>query len=316
MSSSCYQAVINFIKGHQFFCVIGHEGPDLDCLCSQQALGSFLRSLGKEIQLISWGPFSRNDVRDMEPLFQSHLPLERLSHDDAGVLLVDCASLSRTGFGAFPCDGMAIDHHACTEDSSLNGYIDSTSPSATLLVYRLMKAVGHKPTMEEVELLMMGFCSDTGFFRHLTTMSAPFMADVGELLSYGMSVEQIYERMEGHFSLASRQYTGKLLVNSQSYANGQLIMIVEEHWDANVDRDAPSLYRLLLSVEDVEVVMIMRRKEDGYSVGLRSRNDVNVGQLAAQFGGGGHAKAAGFFTTASPQVVRDFFVDALRSQES
>lgn len=314
-SKKC-QPLIDFITEHSFFCVIGHEGPDLDCLCSQLVLASFLKHIGKEVHIVSHGPFSRTDVRDLEPLFQLHVPLDQLAREDAGVLLVDCASLTRTGFGSFPCDGMAIDHHACTEDNSLSGYIDSTAPSATLLVYRLLKTMGHRLTMNEAELVMMGFCADSGFFRHLTAVAAPFMPEVGELLAYGISIEQIYEKMEGRFTLASRQYMGKLLSGCQSYADGQLIVIVEENWDPDVDRDTASIYRLLLSVEDVEVVMIMRRKDDGYSAGLRSRNDVDVGQLAAQFGGGGHARAAGFFTTASPVDVKNFFINVLRNQSS
>ena len=308
--------VIDFVNTRQFFCVIGHESPDLDCLCSQLALASFLKHLGKDVVLSSWGPFSRNDVRYLEYLFQSHLPLDRLDHDNAGVILVDCASLSRTGFGNVPCACVAIDHHACVEEGSLSGYIDAQSPAATLLVYRLMRSMNHVPSKEEVEWLMLGFCADTGFFRHLSPKAAPYMNDVGEMLARGISIEQVYEKMEGRFSLTSRQYIGKLIAGCQAYAQNRLIMIVEESWDATIDRDAASIYRLLLSVENVEVVMIMRRKDDGYSVGLRSRNDVDVGCLAGHFGGGGHAKAAGFFTTSTPETVREFFVDILNNRDS
>ncbi|MGL4524832.1 MAG: DHH family phosphoesterase [Spirochaetia bacterium] len=313
MSSNVPTDLIQFIHDHQFFCVMGHEGPDLDCLCSQLALASILRKLGKKVALVSKGPFSRQDVKDMQDAFEVDLPLISLSQPGAAVLLVDCAALLRTGYEPFICQGMAIDHHACIEEESFPGYIDAHAPSATLLILRLMRALKQEPTPQEIEWIMTGFCTDSGFFRHLGPNAAPYMCDVGELLAGGISVAQIHEKIEGRFSLASRQYMGKLLCNAQSYASGRLIMIVEESYDLELDRDSAGLYRLLLSVDDVEVVILMRIKDNGYSVGVRSRGETDVAKLAAHFGGGGHVKAAGFFTTENPEIVRDFFIQAIKA---
>jgi phosphoesterase RecJ-like protein len=62
------------------------------------------------------------------------------------------------------------------------------------------------------------------------------------------------------------------------------------------------LYQLLQSVAGVEAIVLIRQESSDLlhksgercSVGLRSRNAVDVSAIAASFGGGGHKNAAGF----------------------
>ena len=46
-------------------------------------------------------------------------------------------------------------------------------------------------------------------------------------------------------------------------------------------------------VENVEVSVFLRETDKGIKVSLRSKNYVNVSQVAMMFGGGGHIRAAG-----------------------
>ena len=49
------------------------------------------------------------------------------------------------------------------------------------------------------------------------------------------------------------------------------------------------------SIDGVEIgVYIRQRGTDEYKVSLRSNTDADVSAIAANFGGGGHAKASGF----------------------
>ena len=67
-------------------------------------------------------------------------------------------------------------------------------------------------------------------------------------------------------------------------------------------------------VEGVELaVMITEKDENTYKFSIRSNTWVNVAELALRFGGGGHAKAAGFTghgTLAS--LKKDFLLEAGR----
>lgn len=293
--------VMEFIESRDYFLVIGHEAPDGDCAGSQLAAVSFLQRLGKMALALSAGPFTKPDVKGFERRFALQPPWEKLKREKAGALLVDCSSLSRTGFGALPCTSIAIDHHSVIEADAVKGFIDAASPSTTMLVLRLIKAFGQTPTKEEAELLLYGFCTDTGFFRHLTEQSGPYMRLAGELLDAGASPAKIYDQMQGSFSLASRRYLGRLLDRVESFYGGKLLMSSETQSDReacgpDIERDSAMLYSLLLSVEGVEAAVAVKDDERGRTVGLRSKNNADVGCIAGKFGGGGHKKAAGFLT--------------------
>ena len=67
-------------------------------------------------------------------------------------------------------------------------------------------------------------------------------------------------------------------------------------------------------IPGVEVSALIKEEPDKISVNLRSRNKIDVSAIAQKFGGGGHARAAGFkvtgksveeVTQALAQVVQD-----------
>ena len=59
-------------------------------------------------------------------------------------------------------------------------------------------------------------------------------------------------------------------------------------------------------IPGVEVSALIKEEPDKVSVNLRSRNQIDVSSIAQHFGGGGHARAAGFKVTGkSVQTVTD-----------
>jgi len=62
--------LIEFIENHERFYIIGHREPDGDCIGSQLALASFLKSEGKRVHLLSSGPFTRFELLQYEHKFK------------------------------------------------------------------------------------------------------------------------------------------------------------------------------------------------------------------------------------------------------
>ena len=56
------QELIEAIKSHTNFVILGHRNPDADCLNSQLVLGHALTYIGKEVILLSPGPFDRHEI--------------------------------------------------------------------------------------------------------------------------------------------------------------------------------------------------------------------------------------------------------------
>jgi phosphoesterase RecJ-like protein len=186
-------------------------------------------------------------------------------------------------------------------------YIDPEAPSATFMILSLIEALGLSLTVEEAEYLLFGFCTDTGFFRHIDAGNMEAFVSAGRMVGAGASPKKIFNAINGGKSLNSRILLGIQLSRAEEYFGGRLIYTCEEYEETRrfglEGRDSDSLYQLLLSVANVEAIVIIRQETpERCTVGLRSRDWVDVAAVAVDFGGGGHKNAAGF---AVPALIAD-----------
>ncbi|NIZ39964.1 bifunctional oligoribonuclease/PAP phosphatase NrnA [Entomospira entomophila] len=293
------QAVVEFIRKHEKFVVLGHVAPDGDCIGSQLALTFFLQRLGKTAYAVSMGPFSKNEVKSHAELFAREIDDD---WKDYAVFIVDSATFERTGFEPFGVAVMTIDHHASIEENYIPGLLDVGSPSTTLLIQRLIESFNNGLSEQEARWLFLGFATDTGFFRHLRSGSGNHLRRAAVLIDMGASPAEVFAMLEGGYRLTDRQYLGSLLASAEGHEDDRIVTVVDHGQVKGAkemqlpSRDTDTLYRLLLSAENTEVVAIFKVDDEQITVGLRSKNYVNVGEIAQKLGGGGHARASGFIT--------------------
>ena len=293
--------LLDFIKAGNTFLVVGHKEPDGDCVCSQLALCSVLKRLGKEAVPCSAGPFKRTEIKPYEKLFTA-VPDEK-DKTGAWVIVTDCSSLERTGDLGPHLENLPtayIDHHHRLDEEDISGpnYIDTVAPSVTLMILNLIRALGLETSQEEAEFLLFGLCTDTGFFRHGDEDSALTFEAAARLTYAGASPKKTYMAIHGGKSLESRYLLGRILSRAESHFEGRLILSTEEYEDTQTygqeGRDSDTLYQLLQSISGVEAITIIRQeKSDNCSVSFRSLDEVNVAVVAQALGGGGHKNAAG-----------------------
>jgi phosphoesterase RecJ-like protein len=309
--------LLDFIDDHGTFYIIGHKEPDGDCIGSQLALGSWLRRSGKSVALCSAGPFTRTEILPFEHKFSSVVPAEKAS-ERAAAIIVDCSSLHRIGSIAetLPKVPLAfIDHHASGEAKGDVLFIDDQAPSVTLLVLAVIETMGGVPSKEEAEHLLFGLSTDTGYFRHLDEGSAETLAAASRLVSAGASPKKIFSMMHGGKSLFTRKLMGEILARTEPHYDGNLLVsfvtLEDQQRYGLASRDSDMLYQLLLSVAGCESAMIIRQESASEcTVGLRSRERVDVGSIAGRFGGGGHRLAAGLSIRGGIDEVMEKLVDA------
>ncbi len=292
---------IDFIHEHKNFYILSHEEPDGDCIGSSLALGSFLKRLGKKAVLLSPGPFSRNEIKRYEKKFQKEVDTP-LSPKETAVFVLDCSTPERIGFFqefVKPYRVGVIDHHGAGKEFGDVRWIDPKAPSVTYLVQLLQEHMGFPPNKTEAEHLLFGLCTDTGFFRHCEEDQSETFAAASRLLAAGASPNKIYQLIFGGRELGTRLLLGKDLVRTEEYFEGRLLITFETLGDlkefGGENRDSDTLYSLLQTVTSAEVVVLIREESQGVcSAGLRASGNVNVGEIARAFGGGGHPKASGF----------------------
>jgi phosphoesterase RecJ-like protein len=292
------QGILDFINEGSSFLVAGHQEPDGDCIGSQLALKDLLEQLGKKVTLVSAGPWKRAEIAPFQTRFTNIV--EGGDMPGTRLLVVDCSSLSRTGeletaLARFPA--AFIDHHQ-TAGSRSRDYIKPDAPAAAVLVLSLWEAYGLPLTIESAGHLLLGLCTDTGFFRHVGPGSAETLADAQKLVTAGGDLKKTFDTINGGRTLNSRKLLGTVLAKAESYYGGRLIVSTEEMEETErfgrENRDSDMLYQLLQSVGGTEAVAIVRQDTpEKCAIGFRSKNTVDVSVVAAAFGGGGHKNASG-----------------------
>ncbi|MDR1412169.1 MAG: bifunctional oligoribonuclease/PAP phosphatase NrnA [Spirochaetaceae bacterium] len=318
ISAPVPQPLLDFIRQGAKFLLAGHKDPDGDCVGSQLALASALARLGKKAVLCSAGPFKRPELSPYADRFRSRISEE--DREGARVIIADCSDLERTGDIGPRLEGLpraVIDHHITnTLEDGVTLFLDVKAPAAAFMVFALIEALGLSPSEEEAGYLFLGLCTDTGFFRHLDHTGAEAFRRAARMIELGANPRLTFNTINGGKSFESRKLIGLVLARAEAHYNGRLIVSSENYEEARDlgarGRDSDSLYQLLMAVKGVEAVAIIRQEQpDSCSLGLRSRDRVNVAEVARHFGGGGHKNASGatvggLAAELMPQVIEAF----------
>jgi phosphoesterase RecJ-like protein len=174
----------------------------------------------------------------------------------------------------------------------------------------LIESLGLEPTKEEAELLFFGLCTDTGFFRHVESDGAETFEYAARLVRRGASPRRAFSAMSGGKSLESRILMGLILSRVEAHFGGRLLLSYETIEDTErfglQGRDSDALYQLLQAVGGTDAVVLIRQETpENCTVGLRSRETVDVSAIAARFGGGGHKQAAGLYAAGTIKELRE-----------
>ena len=319
--------VLEAFYRYEHFVILGHQKPDADCAASQLALALALERLNKSVQLVSYGPFLRPEIKVLAAEFSNNIEWQKVVEfgaDKTLAIILDCSTAERTGFKEDLQDLrlLVIDHHSSGESDGSLFYCDSSSPSTSVLVYNILSqlplfffqmAPQHYEYLVRpgggnrfrcidqkiASILFWGFAADTGFFRFLKPENAgEVLRLVSNLADTGINLQDIYQHMTGGRVLGTRRILGLLLLRAGFLLNARLCVSYElladkKFWNTE-GSDNDSFYSLLLATQNCEVIVFIGELEAGrWCVGLRSLKEHDVGSVAAKFGGGGHKNAAG-----------------------
>ena len=321
LSQEKVQEIRDFIENHNFFFIIGHKEPDGDCITSCLGLAAILDYFGKQYQLLSAGPFKRNEVIRWQEKFSDIMEFQDESErKSTGLFIADCSEIIRLGdidgdLKGF--DTFVIDHHKTSElGDEIKGYVNADAPACAFLVQLFYEALIGPVPSELAKILFFGICTDTGFFRFLTDKSAEVFAAVSRLVADGADPRTTYREINSGKPYSTRKLLGVLLGRAERYLDGRLVVTYETLEDTKKwgleGRDSDSLYQLMLSAKGVEAVVFLRQDTPTTCTGgFRSQDKIDVSAVAARFGGGGHKNASGMscngkVETLIPQIVKEF----------
>jgi phosphoesterase RecJ-like protein len=300
-----------------------HINADGDGCGSETALARLLGQMGIRSKIVNPTPWPEmykfllgTDVRDA-----SEQGAKALKEADVLVVL-DISDVKRLGVLAeavrrLTIPKLVIDHHLPSDEPPSKLMLADTAACATgELIYDFCTCVGLKLTPDIARALYVALLTDTGGFRFSNT-TARCLSIAGQLIASGVEPEEMYGRLYASMPV------GRLHLLRDALATLEVDPEYGISW-ISVAAGAPEQYGL--RSEDLEGIAEHPRSiggtrlavffrdlgHDKVKVSLRSTGDVDVNKFAKQFGGGGHARAAGALIEGDLEVVRKQVIAAAR----
>jgi phosphoesterase RecJ-like protein len=288
--------LVQALKDAKRVCMVTHVNPDGDGLGSQAALAGALQALGKTVVLAN---------NDATPAQYDFLGLEAMRGDSAGcdlAIALDCAVPDRLGpkgwaaFQAAPL-GMVIDHHVPKDAFAAHMWTSPACAATGEMIEALLPALGVEPTPAMATAIYAALVNDTGCFRHSNTDGLVFGCAM-RLLQAGADSKDVNRRLLDEKPLAMVRLQAHVLDGVKVLAGGKGALVAVGASDLKAYgatwEDTDGLAESLRSIAGVEVSAMLREEGPEHAkLSLRSKYGFDVNHFAGQWGGGGHAKAAG-----------------------
>jgi phosphoesterase RecJ-like protein len=303
------------------FALTTHVNPDGDAIGSEMGLARYLRSLGKELRIVNQDRTPEN-LRFLEgdglavEIFDAAVH-EKVLADADYVVLLDNSAPDRLGRMEGPMRANAahvlcIDHHPTRGTPWEHNILDDEASATAALVYLLTRGQGYRLDARAAEALYVGLATDTGFFRFNSTR--PEAHEVAaELIRAGADpakcFQEVYERNSAAYTLLLGKALSALRLSEDgAVASCRLTRAAIEGCGATAV-DTSEMTTPLLAIGGVRIAMLFRELDGGrVKVSLRSKGELDVHGLAAEFGGGGHRNASGIVMSGALDEVADTVV--------
>ena len=169
----------------------------------------------------------------------------------------------------------------------------------------VIKSLCGDVSRDEAQLLYIAVSTDTGCFQYSNTNSATLRA-AAELIDLGADNSELNIRFFRTQSRARMALEGRMLSGMRFFRDGAIsvVTVTLRMLDecGAVENDCEDLAGLAGKAEGSVVSMTIRETKPGESkISLRSKPGVNVSEICAVYGGGGHAMAAGCTLQAGPE---------------
>ena len=257
-----------------------------------------------------------SDVKDA-----SDLGSRALKESDVLVVL-DISDVKRLGALAeavrkLKIPKLVIDHHLPSDEPPSTLMLADTTACATgELIYDFATVMNLEITADIARALYIALLTDTGGFRFSNT-TARCLSVAGQLIASGVEPEEMYGRLYASMpvgrlhllrdALATLEVDPEYGVSWISVAAGA----AEEYGLKSEDLEGIAEHPR--SIGGTRLALFFRDLgHDKVKVSFRSTGTVDVNKFAKQFGGGGHAKAAGALIEGSLDYVRHEVVQAAR----
>lgn len=303
-------SIIHTLKNSQRIGISFHTSPDGDSLGSSLALLNILRAIGKDAYII---------CKESIPETFTFLPNSEEVNESLGivkpntdcVIVLDCGNIERiNGDLDLKCDEYTvinIDHHKSNEMYGKFNYVNSDSAAVGEIIYEIMISLGVSLSIDIAKCIYTSLLTDTGSFRHSSTTSNTHKI-AGRLVSTGMDFSEIHRIIFENKNYKRVKLYGKVINDLELSQDEKIAFLYAKRSyfeELAIENDDTSdLICFGTKIDSAEVAILFKEKDGELKVSLRSKNIVDVREIAESYGGGGHIRAAGFTSKKSSEELK------------
>lgn len=299
------------------FVLACHQRPDGDTLGSALALSHVLRKLGKDVVVVCEDgiPDNYQFIPESETVVTS---TDRRDFDIG--MLVDSEGTKRIGSAAEAVlsakTTACVDHHVPDGAFGEVRVVDVEAAATAEIVAELFDANDIEICRTAATQLLTGLIADTGAFRFANTSPRTFHI-AARLTDMGANPSVIAREVYDSRPLRAARLLGRALCSLDLEMDGRIVWAQITHDDMQelntTDADTESIVNQVTAVKGPVVAILFREIEpDEVRVSLRSRDGIDVNEVARVFGGGGHRAAAGCTVHAPLEEARRIVIAEVR----
>lgn len=303
-------------KGDHFL-ITTHKRVDGDAIASTLIFADLLERLGKKhwILIDDQIPHKFEFVNRIDKI----IPYDKLGTIDPQILVIlDASNLDRIGrVRKFITSGSTVinmDHHPGNEKFGTYNLVDTEESSTVELVYYLYSCFDIPFNKDTATTIFMGIMSDTGRFRFPNTTYRSFMV-CAEMVKLGVSPCDVAEQLYYNHTPETQLALAAALSSLEFHYDGTVscMHLQNSRMGSNNLVDTEGFVDYLLQIKGTKVEFFMlEEKKDSFRVSFRSKCEVDVNEVAKQFGGGGHKRASGCYVQGKLPDVKKKILDVIK----
>ncbi len=308
-----HEAIRQQLHNARRILIASHIRPDGDAVGALLGLGLALTQAGKEVRMVLADGVPQN-LRFLEGSNRIHHGAGNIKNFDQ-VIVVDCSDLQRAGpaLGDRKPD-LNIDHHVTNLNFAATNLVMAEQVATSAILAEYLPKWGLDYNKAIATALLTGIVTDTIGFRtsnitsealRLSAMLMDLGADLPDLYARSLVSKTFEAARYWGMGLGKLQREDNLVWTTLTLADRQLA-----HYPGNDDAD---LVNMLSSIDSDVAVIFVEQKNGHIKVSWRARSGYDVSQIALQFGGGGHAAAAGADIPGALQAVQEQVLEATRA---
>jgi phosphoesterase RecJ-like protein len=286
------QEIAAQFKTKHRFLIASHVRPDADAAGSVLGLGLALMDLGKSVQMV---------LADGADRFQYLPGIQHVIRAPKGetdmIIVVDCSDPDRLGsvLDGFGQPDLVIDHHKTNLAFGAINVVEPEQVATAAILFDHMPAWGLSFSPEVAMCLLAGIVGDTIGFR-TPNVDAQVLQKCAALIDLGGNLAHIYNEELVMRPFTAVRYWGSGLTRLE-HRDGLVwtsLTLADRQETGYISDDDADLVNVLSSVREAKIAMIfVEQPNHTVKVSWRTRPGLDVSGIAFQFGGGGHAAAAG-----------------------